>query len=623
MAKKKGGLTFFKNFTSFFVTHKTFSLILVFLAVWVTASIIFYLRFQNNLIYPNFFAEDGQHFVQNIINDSFISATFTPFNGYLITGVYLLTGTGFIVNALFFGAHFIFLPASLAIVSYGFFGLCAALPVLLLRRYLKVPYLIFIALLISLLPLPAVDYAILGTIGNVKFAFAYIAFLLVLYRITLPRTAKRIFLIDALLAICALTTLGAYFALPFILLSDGLKVNLKKVFSATTWKPLFKRSNVALWSGLALVAIAVGQILYILINGLPELPNYLNEPYQPAKTIEIFLGRAYLYPIIALIYDHLSDLIVVALFIAMVVATALFGKKEHRPIYILGYAMILAISLLFVANRTGVSVHFINYSTTAFDNFFYTQNFIFIVMLGFLLSDIISRLKGRWMWLIPIIAAGALLIPMSYLRENNALAPNDFMQYQNGSIYEQSEELCKSSADPITFSVYPFVFLTMDVSRDDFCGANISQYTSMIQDFGLTPTEPLETLNIGPGDATFTQTFTADTDNLSGLAVYLSTYYVKTVNHYNLNLYESDCTTQLRQVAMPIQVKDNAYRLVSFAPIENSKNKTYCFSIAPTPDAQQKLALQLSQPNILTTGDLLVNATSNQRDVVFQAIYTN
>jgi hypothetical protein len=60
-----------------------------FLLVGVVAAVLIW-RFPNLLQYPNFYAEDGSVFLQNIIDKGVAGSLLTPFNGYFITGLYLL-----------------------------------------------------------------------------------------------------------------------------------------------------------------------------------------------------------------------------------------------------------------------------------------------------------------------------------------------------------------------------------------------------------------------------------------------------------------------------------------------------------------------------------------------------
>src|SRR5258708_23281277 len=70
----------------------------IFGALWLVASYLFYRRFPANYLQPNFYAEDGTVFAKNILNYGFWQSLLTTFNGYYIWGLYILEGIAFILN---------------------------------------------------------------------------------------------------------------------------------------------------------------------------------------------------------------------------------------------------------------------------------------------------------------------------------------------------------------------------------------------------------------------------------------------------------------------------------------------------------------------------------------------
>ncbi len=592
-------------------------LIWIFLGAWLVFTLIFYLRFPDNFNYPNFFAEDGQHFVANIMDDGVLKAIFTTFNGYFIAGLYILTFIGQVVNTVFYGGHFVNLPSSLAIVSYAFLGFCAALPVLLLKDYLRLWYRLALGLLIALLPMPSFDYGTIGTIGNLKFAFFYIAFLLVLQRIKLPRQSSKIPFIDLGLIVCVYTIGEAYVVLPFLLLCDGIRPS--QLLDRSRWQSTFSRSNVSLWSFLVLATVVSLQIIMIAVAGAPELKGYLDEPYSAKSTIELFVARVLLYPGVSAFYRHLSDPIVILMLIACLLAIYVWGRQKNRSIYTFGIYSILAATLVFVVNRTGVASHYNNYTSTVFDNFFYPQNFIGLIILVMLLSDLGHRFAFFRRYHIAAILIGLLTTSMLYTNITNP--PTNFMPYQIGTIRQQLAEACASEpGSNVTFSVYPFTFLTMTEPKSVACSAPDEAYESDIQTFGLN-TVATSPLDINPSSPSFSQTFVANDNNLSGLALYLSTYSAHRVNDYSLLLKSSNCKSVLREVKLSLRVNDNAFRRIEFNPITESRNKTFCFTVVPTDPSAQPLALQLSKETSYLAGKLTRANKSLQHDIVFQLLY--
>jgi hypothetical protein len=592
-------------------------LLSVFFLAWAVAAFIYYWRYPYNLTYPNFYAEDGQHFVQNIMDKGFLAAAFTTFNGYFITGIYTLTGIGMLGNGLFGGGEFVNLPTALALTSYAFLGLCCALPVLLLRPYLTLPYRLAMTLLLALVPLVTADFTTIGTIGNLKFAFAYIAVLLVMYRISLPRTSYKVFIVDALLALCMYTTAGAYFVLPFVLFGDGLQP--KQLLNRQLWRKTFGLGNLALWSFVGLCAVACIQVAMILLNGVPENTGYLDEPYQANRTVELFFARSYLYPFISWGYTHLNDIVVVALSVASVAAMWRYGLRRHRQVYIIGVAALFLITAIFIANRTGVSAHYHGYVATNLDNFFYAQNFIAVVLGILLLSDLAKQF--RWVRTLYLPLAAVFVLALGSVQTNRSYAPNYFMHYEIGTLQAQLLDACTNTkAKEITFSIYPFSTIQMSEPRAEACTPGVFQQNKGPQDFDLRPADG-SVLQVSPGSPAFDQTFTANQNNLSGFAVYLATYYQATLKGYELTLKDKGCKQTLRTVPMPGKVRDNTFQTIYFEPIAESKGKTFCFTIRPTNQQAQQLALPLSAEYVYTRGNLSVLDTELSRDIVFEVLY--
>jgi len=605
-----------KRIYTYFDKHRKLNLIILFLFVWTVATCIFYHRFPQNYRYPNFFAEDGDHFTANIMGKGFIGALLTPFNGYFIFGIYILTELGFLLNSLLHHGQFADLPASYALVSYAFFGLCAALPVLLLHSYVRLPYLLALALLIALLPMPSFDYGTIGTIGNLKFAFVYISFLLVLYRLRLPKNAKRIFIVDFVLAIGMFTTAGCYIALPFILFSPNMLPNIREWKKKQGWLSLLTRDNYALWSFIALGVIAATQVLYVAIHGTPTLPGYLDQPYQWHKTIEVFIARPYLYPFVAGIYHHLRGVFVLAISAVALFLLLRYGTKGNRFLYIFGITTIFFTTAVFIYNRTGVSFHYDHYQTSGFDNFYYTQNFIALTLGVVLLADLAKKWRTIAYAGVPIII---LLVVLNMNYTNHSYAPNDFMQYQISPLKTQLKTLCQKDTPNVMFSIYPFTFLHMTVPHDTACTVTVSTTGPTIVNYGLY-TKSDKILALQDSNSQFQQTFTAEAADLHAIALYVSTYYQSRIRGYQLRLMDADCRQVIKSANLPHDARDNAYLTI---PLNAHllAGKQYCFSVYSTTSPAPRLALQFAQPVNDARVRLIVNGQPSVRNITFEAVY--
>ncbi|HSX01029.1 MAG TPA: hypothetical protein VLF67_02190, partial [Candidatus Saccharimonas sp.] len=338
------------------VAHPAASSWLALVAVWTIAGVVFYWRFPNNLQYPNFYAEDGSVLTEGLLHHGFWGAVLALFNGYCIAGMYLLAQIGFWLNGLLYHGQLADLPKAYALVSYGFLGLVAALPVVLLRAYIGLGWRLLVALAVTVLPITNYDYAIIGVIGNFKYLFVPVAFMLVMYRIRLPRTSKRIWLADLGLLICLYTDAAVYLLLPALLLGDGLRPR-----QLLGLRGLPRRANVALWSAVVLGVLSLYQIYLVGRYGIPAIPGYLDEPLRTSPLLEIGVARSYLYPLVYWWYKHLNDVVSVGMLGLIVAAMWRWGRREHWAVYGVGLAIIAVATGLFVANRTGVTALFNKY----------------------------------------------------------------------------------------------------------------------------------------------------------------------------------------------------------------------------------------------------------------------
>lgn len=615
-------MTLFKRLHVFARRHSSVITGVVFVLAWISGSFLFYARFPQNFAYANFFAEDGQHFVRNIMTGGFFHALVTPFNGYFIFGIYILTGAGFVVNAVLYGGHFVDLPQSLALVSYAFLGLCSALPIVLLRSYMAIPYRIAIAVLISLLPFPSFDYGVFGTIGNLKFAFAFIAVLLVAYRLRLRPQSARIVLIDIALLLAAYTTAGVYLILPYIIASRRGVGLVRSIIRSRSLRPLAHNRSVSLVSGAVLATLCLIQIAFILVNGTPKMPGYLDQPFKWSSVIEVFIARSYLYPVVSAVYTHLGNVVVIILMIALLFLLIFYGRRRNFVFYVMCLTSILTTSLVFVVNRTGTLFFYNHYASSGFDNFFYAQNFIAICLIILVVEDFTQRYFSRF--IVRFLFAGLIVTGMALTSIMTSLsyAPNDFMQYTITPLRTQLSRTCSEdkTTDTVTFMVYPFDFLTMTEPRAVACTFGQSPVPHAISTYADLQLTPAKSLPIQPGTNSFHQVFESKDQVISSFAVFLSTYYQPSLSNYRLYVMDATCRVTIRTEDLPAYVHDNAYRSVPINPITNARGRSYCFTIKPTSSTAQPLVLT-TVPGSTGSGSLYVNGQMTSDSIVFDTSY--
>src|SRR5436190_104002 len=83
------------------------------------------------------------------------------------------------------------------VLAYLFWAFVCTLPLLLFWNNVRNKvWLILLAITLAMLPLPSFNYAVF-TVGNLKFVFLFIAFLLLVKRHELANTSKWIYVLDA------------------------------------------------------------------------------------------------------------------------------------------------------------------------------------------------------------------------------------------------------------------------------------------------------------------------------------------------------------------------------------------------------------------------------------------
>lgn len=441
-------------------------------ALWLLVSYLFYRRYTINYHRPNFFGEEGYVFAKNIIDHGTLRAMTTTFNGYYIWGLYLVEKLAFMVNAVFYHGEFVNLPRSFALVSFGSLGFLAILPLLLLRKIVKIPVLLFTILLTLYVPLLGWDYGVIGTLGNLKFAFIYIAFLLLIYRHYLPEGSRKFYLVDLLLLICAYTNVTVYVMLPFALLRYTPKLRRKDLWHSTKTLLLTDRS---LQSLIVLGVALLPQLYIVKRDGIPPMPGYLDQPYEPKRTVEIFVSRSYLHEILFAVYKHLNDTMVV-IYMTLFTALGIWMSGRYRKIFLLGYYTIFVTTFLFTLKRTGVSRFYVGYHDAGPDQFFFIQNWIFGFLFAIVVVEIISRLRQRGVrvgiYLALAFAFLGFLAPRS-----GTFGKNAFEDTLVGNVYKVAQQECATDKQVFDLPIYPTPPLVYQgVTRQQLCTPSAINY---------------------------------------------------------------------------------------------------------------------------------------------------
>jgi hypothetical protein len=385
----------------------------------------------------------------------------TTFNGYYIWGIYLIDKVGFIIDRLFYGGQFVNLPRSFALASYMFLGFIATLPALLFRKYLRPVALFFITILIIFVPMTGWSYAVIGTVGNLKFAFVFIAFLLLVYRHLMPEDSKKVYLVDAGLLICAYTDITVYFLMVFALLRYLPKFKTKDFIKKLLEDKSFQ-------SLVVLGILLLPQLIVIKIHGVPSLPGYLDSPYQFGRTIEIFVYRSFSYGVLFPITKYMNDFIAIISVLAVIVAS-LFIPKRYQLIMWFGVVAIFLTTFTFVVKRTGVSAFYPSYKTGGGpDQFFYTQNWIFDFIIVLVVVEVLHRFNNSFRKVSYLILL--LLVVFFIIPKASVYGLNDPETTTVHSIYVVAKRDCSEKQNTFNLSIYPSTNLYYPgVTRQQLC----------------------------------------------------------------------------------------------------------------------------------------------------------
>lgn len=423
----------------------------------VLLSVIVALRYKAALSVPNFYAEDGTVFLQNILDKGMLGATLTAFNGYLVVGQYLVLDIAYGVYSLF-GLHFSSLPLLIAAASCLFLGLTASLPFILFRKEMGWAVALITSVLLAFTPLYGSDYAVIGTIGNLKFAFLFWAVLFVIYRNINYRNSKKTILSDVILLICVLTNGPVVAVLPYILWP--YRRDLKAmVASRSITKGFLKRYDVV--SGLLLAAISLVYLAVVYFKGIPKIANYLDGPYVWRATDNLVYRvteYGWFYPI-----SKSMSAISVAVTLVIILALALWLNRQRRVVFLFGIYAIAIGTLAFVVTRPGIGNYLLLYEKFP-DQFFYAQTMIFVFITMWIIAPYVRTKRQQ------ILAFGIVVL---YLAVSAPFASsygmNRLLYSQRPDIYQAISQSCQQKAGKVTIKIYPTPLWNLTVERSVAC----------------------------------------------------------------------------------------------------------------------------------------------------------
>jgi hypothetical protein len=620
------------DWSSINLRRRSVFVLFIYLLLVAAVALVLFWRFPNNVTAPNFYGEDGSVYLQSILNHGWLRGAFETFNGYFIIGLYLLCGLGWLINALFLGGAFLTLPVGFALSAIAFMAAVIALPYLLFRRAFGWLPTTLVVVFGALMPLPQSPHIVIGTIGNDKWIFLYLAFLLVLYRVTNHRRLHwpTLLAIDAGILISAYTNSTVYFLAPLAFWPYAVEFWQRRHII----KPLDYLRRV--WRDQEFISMAglyvllLPQIVYIATHGIPKLAGYLDTPFRMSRAIELFVNRTYLFGVTHLINGHVDDVGAVMLFGLLLFLAWKELKGSARLAFWFGvYAAGMA-SLLFTINRPGVTDFFLGYKPggSGPDQFFYAQTLVMylpIALVAFGAAGSFRRNRPlRASLLIVFVAAIVVSGFVSIIYRGDQWHNASVFENDAGTFIDQAITACTSSGGSIVrVTVYPYADgrFALNAPRAKVCGGALRPYQLSAEDLGLR----VNNNDYSPitRSKQFTQTFVAGSDNLDGIRLFISTFGVPfRRGAYELELLDSSCSKTLRTRDISTKLMDNAYYNVRFEPLANSAQRTYCFTLDAPSSNFDPIAIQRSRPDAYTAGTYTDSGRLQTTDVVFEPLFT-
>lgn len=419
----------------------------------VVLGIVMAFRYKAALSLPNFYAEDGTVFLHNVIDRGVIAATLTAFNGYLVVGQYLIVDAAYITYQLL-GLHFSALPLLIALASCLFLGLTASLPFILFRKELGWVVALITSVLLAFMPLYGSDYAVIGTIGNLKFAFLFWAVLFVIYRNIHHTNLRKTIFSDVILLLCVLTNGPAIALLPVVLwpyysaLRDSKKM-----------RKLIRKYDFL--SALVLFVVSFVYLVVVYLKGIPKIPHYLDGPYLWKATANIIYRvteYGWLYPV-----SKGMSALSVAVTLAIILMIVFVLNRRRRGIFLFGLYAITVATLAFVVTRPGIGEYMLIYEKFP-DQFFYAQAMIFVFITMWVIAPYVKTKRQR------LLACGVAVLYLTVsIPYGSSYGANAALYSQRPDIYKALNQVCRGHASDVVVPIYPDGKWDLTVSRSVAC----------------------------------------------------------------------------------------------------------------------------------------------------------
>lgn len=346
------------------------------------------LRDMSYITEPALYGEDGR-FINNILNKGFIESAISTRGGgnadFQNTGSYILLYLSLQTTKLFFGYNIAKLPMFIGVYANLFWSITAFVAYKAFRNKAKI--LGFMAyFIIILVPMGAGGGAVFGRVLNTVFLWP----ISILMLLIIQYDKKCEFGCESI-AIGVMCVIGG--------LSFPITYGVVGVYLLFSFLRLLKEKNFCQWilsNSLQIISVLIGAVLLPTIVQQKGLATQLE--LKADSIIEFILARHILYPFINSIYNHMSDNIVVFLFIIYCITVFYAMMIEIKKTNLFNcFTMLVCTSTLVSLGsafmRIEMTAVFSNYQSSSPDHYYYGCNILCAITLVYAVYIILLKHK--------------------------------------------------------------------------------------------------------------------------------------------------------------------------------------------------------------------------------------
>ena len=359
----------------------TIKLSVLFLALWIACTCIYGARDVETRQNPNLYAEDA-NWLDVLKYEKGWGKYVSERDDYFVIGNLALLEASRILHKVVFANDIFLIPLSIAATSWIFYGLLAALPLILFHRRFSIWALLLYGILFALMPMGADEPVVLGRLSNVGYSFSYLTLLLILYLSEEKPTVLGKYAAQAGILLGLLTNPTGFAFLPLLVRQYSVR-GIRTVFHL--YFPL-----------VLCTAFLVGTLFcrYWALQSFNH-PNHFDSPVKWGNAIEFTLGRGFFYLFFSSVYRYFSDVWVVALFCGFAIKFILAKNYTHLRLILATLIALLIQNGLFLLGRPGLTGLLGHYDNAGPSCYYISQNSIAFLLLFMVIYSLQKQSWGK------------------------------------------------------------------------------------------------------------------------------------------------------------------------------------------------------------------------------------